>query len=130
MRNKKTITILSLIAFVGMGMAAIKPVPSIYKNLQILPKDISAQKLDSIMNSYNVALGVNCKFCHVPIKNMPDSLDYASDAEHMKEEARKMMRMNIMINTNYFYFDITERPQYLKTVNCNTCHRGEAFPEQ
>ena len=130
MSKKKTITILALIAFVCLGIAATKPARSLHKNLQILPADISPQKLDSIMNSYNIALGVNCKFCHVPFKNFPDSLDYASDVEPMKTEARKMMRMNILINTTYFYFDIKERPQYLKTVTCNTCHRGEAFPEQ
>ena len=130
MQQKKTLTVLAMVAFVGLGMTAVNPVKSVHKNLQILPADISAQKLDSIMNSYNIALGVDCKFCHVPFKNMPDSLDYASDAEHMKEEARKMMRMNIQINKTYFYFDKNERPEYLKTVTCNTCHRGEAFPEQ
>jgi hypothetical protein len=117
-------------SFVVLGLAAIREPAGDYKNLKILPQDISAQKLDSIMNSYNVALGVNCKFCHVPMKNIPDSLDYASDTEPMKEEARKMMRMNIYINKTYFYFNKEERPEYLTTVHCNTCHRGEAFPEQ
>ena len=126
----KTIAVSALTAFVLVGVAAIDPPEVKHKNLQILPKDISDQMLDSIMHSYNVALGVNCKFCHVPFKDMPDSLDYASDAEHMKEDARRMLRMNIYINKTYFYFDKAERPEYLKTVTCNTCHRGEAFPEQ
>ncbi len=81
------------------------------------------------MESYNVALGVNCKFCHVPYKNFPDSLDFASDAEPMKEEARKMMRLTIHINKTWFYYDSSKRPEYLNVVHCNTCHRGEAFPE-
>lgn len=100
------------------------------RNLKILPKDISDQKLDSIMQSYNVALGVKCNFCHVPMKNLPDSLDYASDADPMKEEGRKMMRMTIDINKTNFYFDKKQRPEYLHTVTCKTCHRGEAFPPE
>ncbi len=119
-----------IISFVVLG-AVINNLPNgLHKNLQILPQDISEAKLDSIMQSYNVALGVNCKFCHVATKENPDSLDYASDAEHMKEEARKMMRMTIYLNKTYFYFDKAEKPEYLKVVHCNTCHRGEAFPEQ
>lgn len=128
--HSKTITISLLTCLVMLGVAAIDPPDTAHKNLQILPKDISEQRLDSIMHSYNVALGVNCKFCHVPFKDMPDSLDYASDAGPMKEDARKMLRMNIYINKTYFYFDKSERPEYLNTVTCNTCHRGEAFPEQ
>ena len=131
MRTKnKWLVIIGISAFVGLGAAFSKMPRGNHKNLQILPQDISDQKLDSIMQSYNVALGVDCKFCHLPLKNYPDSMDYASDSLHMKEEARKMMRMTILINKTYFYFDKAERPEYLKVVHCNTCHRGEAFPEQ
>jgi hypothetical protein len=126
----KLLTIIILGSFVMLGLAAIQEPVGAHKNLQVLPRDISEQKLDSIMHTYNVALGVNCKFCHVPIKDTPDSLDFASDAEPMKEQARKMMRMNIYINKTYFYFNKEERPEYLMTVTCKTCHRGEAFPEQ
>jgi hypothetical protein len=100
------------------------------RNLKVLPADISDQKLDSIMQTYNKALGVNCSFCHVPMKGFPDSLDYASDAEHMKEEARKMMRMTIEINKTHFYFDKSIRPEYLNVISCKTCHQGEPFPPE
>ena len=40
-----------------------------------------------------------------------------------------MMRMTIDINKTNFYFDKNERPEYLKVVNCKTCHRGEPFPK-
>lgn len=130
MRNQ-TFTTFSLITlFVTIGTALVISSGPSHKNLQVLPNDISAFKLDSIMQTYNAALGVNCKFCHVAFKQFPDSLDYASDAEPMKDQARKMMRMNIHINKTWFYFDSTERPEYLKTVTCNTCHKGEPFPEQ
>ncbi len=127
---KKWPVAFGLISFVVLGAAFSQLPEGPHKNLKILPQDISEAKLDSIMQSYNVALGVNCKFCHVELKIFPGGFDYASDAEPMKEEARKMMRMTIEINKNHFYFDKTERPEYLKVVHCNTCHRGDAFPEE
>ncbi|PZR27271.1 MAG: c-type cytochrome [Citrobacter freundii] len=129
MMSKKLITILVLTAFVVLGIAAAKPPEGTHKNLQVLPKDISDQKLDSMMDSYNKALGIGCGFCHSPAKNNADSLDFAIDENPMKENARKMMRMTIDINKNNFYFDKSIRPEYLNVVNCKTCHRGEAYPE-
>ena len=130
MLHKKKITAFSALSvFVLVGMAAITPNPQKERNLKVLPKDISDAKLDSIMQTYNVALGVTCNFCHVKSKIIPDSLDYVSDTEPLKEEARKMMRMVIDINKKNFFFNKNERPEYLNTVHCNTCHRGEAFPE-
>jgi hypothetical protein len=130
MANKNTfITISFLAAFVLLGVAAIKKPAGFHKNLKVLPQDISDQQLDSIMKSYNVALGVDCKFCHVPLKDTPFILDYPSDTEPMKENAREMISMNIYINKTYFYFDKNQRPEYLQTVHCNTCHHGEPLPE-
>lgn len=120
----------ALFTFVGLGMAAVKPARQKERNLKVLPQDISDAKLDSIMQTYNTALGVKCNFCHAPVnKSFPDSLDYVADIEPMKEEARKMMRMVIDINKTNFWFNKNERPEYLSTVHCNTCHRGEPFPE-
>lgn len=128
MLNRKIIVLGIIAGMVTLGVAAtnLRPV----RNLKVLPGDISDQKLDSIMQTYTIALGVKCGFCHVPSKAGGDSLDYASDAEPMKEEARKMMRMTIDINRNNFYFDKSIRPEYLNVVHCNTCHRGEPFPEE
>ena len=130
LHKKKIFVFATLSLFVWLGVAAVKPKFQKDRNLKILPKDISDAKLDSIMQTYNIALGVKCNFCHVPVKNIKDSLDYASDAEPMKENARDMMRMVIDINKNNFYFDKTERPEYLHTVTCKTCHRGEHFPPE
>lgn len=126
--KKQLFTVLLLTALVTAGVAAVTLPKSKHKNLKILPQDISGSMLDSIMESYTKALGVNCKFCHVPFKNLPDSLDYAADDEPMKENARKMMQMTIQLNKTYFHFDTTVRPEYLKVVNCKTCHRGEPYP--
>ena len=128
MHRKKILIFLFLTAFVFLGVAAIKHPKE--RNLKVLPRDISDEKLDSIMHSYNKALGEKCNFCHTPFnKDFPDSLDYAADKEPMKEEARKMMKMVIEINKTNFYFDKNQRPEYLHTVTCKTCHRGQPLPE-
>ncbi len=128
-KNKLRIMIV-LTLFVFLGVAAVRAPFQKERNLKVLPKDISDEKLDSIMQTYNVALGVKCEFCHVPVKGFKDSLDYFSDAEPMKENARQMMTMVIDINKNHFWFDKNVRPEYLKTVTCKTCHRGEPFPPE
>lgn len=133
MHKKKLLALLSLTAFVLLSVAAVKAPYQKERNLKILPKNISDAKLDSIMNSYNIALGVKCDFCHVPVKNFinfADSLDYASDKEPMKDNARRMMEMTIHLNKTYFYFNKEVEPEYLNTVTCKTCHRGEPFPPE
>lgn len=127
--KKQIIAVAALSFLVVAGVAAIDAPPAEHKNLKVLPQDISKQKLDSIMESYTKALGVSCSFCHTEVKDFPDSLDYISDSNPMKENAREMMRMTILINKTYFHFDKNEKPEYLKVVNCKTCHRGEPYPE-
>ena len=129
LHKKKIFAFTILTFFVVVGMAAVK-INQKERNLKVLPKDISDAKLDSIMQTYNIALGVKCNFCHVPMKNIPDSLDYYSDADPMKENARKMMVMVIDINKKNFNFYPEIRPEYLNTITCKTCHRGEAFPPE
>lgn len=106
--NKKIITVCSLAALVTSGIAAVDAPQGKYKNLKILPQDISEQKLDSIMEFYSKAPGSSCSFCHTAIKTFPVSLDYASDENVMKDNAREMMQMTILINKTYFYFDKNE----------------------
>ncbi len=66
--NKKIITVCSLAALVIAGIAAVDIPNGKYKNLKILPQDISEQKLDSIMEFYSKALGSSCSFCHAAMK--------------------------------------------------------------
>ena len=63
--NKKFIVIGGAIAFVVIGIAASKPPREKYKNLKVLPKNISEQTLDTVMHEFEKALGVECVFCHV-----------------------------------------------------------------
>lgn len=119
---------LALVLLVSICVAFVHAPQGRYKNLQILPKDIAPRMLDSIMDSYSKALGIGCSFCHVAHASIPDSLDYASDKNEMKENARGMMKLTIDINTKYFYYDTTVPPVYLNIVRCQTCHRGEPYP--
>jgi Photosynthetic reaction centre cytochrome C subunit len=132
MLNKNKILTLGVLSlFVFLGVAAVHAPTQKLRNLKVLPQDISDAKLDSIMQTYNKALGVSCNFCHVKPKfnlGNNDSLDYFSDAEPMKNNAREMMEMTIHINKTYFYTDKKTEPVYLNTINCKTCHRGEPFP--
>jgi hypothetical protein len=96
------------------------------KNLKVLPKNISYEELDSVMDSFKDALGVKCGHCHVPQKDNPRKMDFASDAKPEKEMARKMMRMTSRINRKYFSPSDGEA---MIQVQCQTCHRGNAKPE-
>lgn len=130
--KNKLLTLFALIAFVILGVAAARLPLQKGRNLKVLPQDISDAKLDSIMQSYNIALGVDCKFCHQPFNSLifgaKDSIDFVSDKNPMKENARDMMRMVIDINKRYFYFDTLQRPEYLRTITCKSCHQGHELP--
>ena len=130
MHKKKLVVLSVLIAFVLLGSAASLRQKK-ERNLKVLPNDISDHMLDSIMKTYNKALGVNCNFCHTADNgvSVADSINYALDYS-MKENARRMMRLNIEINKTYFYYDTASRPEYLKVITCKTCHQGHPFPPE
>lgn len=85
-----------------------------WKNVQILPKEISEQLMMEVMENYSTALGVECTHCHVE-GNM------AADEKLEKTIARKMMTMTNEINANYFGKDSG-------TIGCMTCHNGKTHP--
>jgi len=121
---KKFITLFVFISLIGIGIAAISsPRKRTFKNLKVLPKKISPEKLNDIMNNYKDALGVDCKFCHASAKDsMAHVLDFASDAKPEKDIARKMMRMTSKINKKYFDAVKDEKLNALPAVSCITCH--------
>lgn len=94
-----------------------KPAP--FKNLKVLPKNISHDDLVAIMKNYCTALGVKCGFCHA--KGQDDKFDWASDAKEEKGIARKMQKMTNAINKKYFGGNTG-------TVACMTCHNGHENP--
>jgi hypothetical protein len=125
---KKTFSIIfGLIAFITITAAFTYDEPK-FKNLKILPKNISEKAMDSIMHHYSISLNVGCDFCHVENK-LRNTWDMASDAKHEKLITRKMMTMTNAINKIYFPSDNGGKgQQQIQTVTCYTCHKGEVIP--
>jgi len=115
-----------------------------WKNLKILPQDISKDGLDSVMHHFTASLGVKCNYCHAgnPAEH---KMDFPSDEKPEKQIARKMMLMSIDINKNHFQqiadmmkddneatpvsTDTAAVTYMLKYVTCYTCHHGDAHPK-
>jgi tetratricopeptide (TPR) repeat protein len=97
-----------------------------FKNLKVLPKDISTEELRATMGQFTRALGVRCGYCHA---NKPGEqhLDFALDDKPEKKTARVMMQMTHDLNDKYIgtLEDHSDPP--IK-VQCFTCHHGIAHP--
>ncbi|AXY76546.1 c-type cytochrome [Paraflavitalea soli] len=126
--NKKVTVLFMLVILVLAGIAASKPPKGTHKNLKVLPKNISHDDLDKIMDEWKAALGVKCNFCHAPRKDDPKKLDFASDEKHEKEEAREMFRMTAKINKKYFHYKQGDTTS-VAPIGCMTCHHGQEHPE-
>ncbi len=98
-----------------------------FKNLKVLPKDISKDSLDEVMHHFTQALGVRCNFCH-QFNN--GKMDFASDEKPEKDIARNMMIMTKDINTKYFNFENSSMPDTISVVKCLTCHRQSPHPDE
>jgi hypothetical protein len=123
-----TTTLLILVVVLGSATSRQEKPKDQYKNLKVLPRDISSKDLQGIMtDDFEDGLGVSCGFCHASAGS-GHGLDFASDAKPEKEIARKMMRMTIGLNKKYFS---VKRPRLGGglAVTCVTCHKGQAFPE-
>jgi len=126
--NRRITVVIGLAAFVLIGIAATHPPEGKFKNLKILPKEISEQTLDNVMDEFSHALGVKCNFCHVQIDSL--NWDMASDQKPEKSVARKMIKMANKINKDFF----KAKTKYgdegaVLEIHCVTCHRGEPHPE-
>ncbi|HEX6333533.1 MAG TPA: c-type cytochrome [Flavisolibacter sp.] len=124
------LTILSILGFgclVLMSFTMISDEPR-YKNLKVLPKDITKPQLDSVMKHFTASLGVKCNFCHV--RNAEDTeWNFPSDDNKHKLVARDMIRMTQKINDKYFDVTGTKKDLNAKLmVTCYTCHNGSKEP--
>lgn len=99
-----------------------------FKNLQVLPKNISGPELMAAMREFSKALGVECGFCHAQ-NPTTHHFDYALDTKPDKQIARTMIRMTKEVNSRYLstIHDPDATPAQ-KTVTCGTCHRGNTMP--
>jgi len=126
--NKKIVVVATLALFVIIGIAASRPPEEKFKNLKVLPKNISDPTLDKVMEEFSKALGVECKFCHVQIDST--NWDMASDQKPEKSVARKMIKMSNKINKEFFKAKTKYgEEEAVLEIHCVTCHHGEPHPE-
>ncbi len=130
MHHRKIFAGIVFISFIVFGIAATTPpAENPNKNLKVLPKNISHEDLDKIMDGFKEALGVKCNFCHAPSADTASHhLDFPSDAKPEKDIARHMMKMTAKINKKYFSFNKDEAGKMVQTISCITCHRGNPHP--
>ncbi len=140
--KKSFLIVLACIACVFLFQAFTNHQQPQWKNLKILPQDISKDGLDSVMHHFTHSLGVKCTYCHAgnPAER---KMDFPSDEKPEKLIARKMMEMTIDINKNHFQqiaemmdsgkaaanTDTSSVSYMLKYVTCYTCHHGDPHPE-
>jgi len=118
------------VAFIVIGISATRPPePPKPKNLKILPKNISHEDLEKVMDGFKAALGVRCDFCHAAVKDSSvHRLDFASDEKPEKNIAREMMKMTTKINKKFFSYNKNEQGERADIIECMTCHRGNPHP--
>jgi hypothetical protein len=129
MRQTSTAVILAAVLSAGITTAAFAQAPGQGRggtpappqNLQVLPKDASRQDLLAAMRNFTQGLGVECNYCHV-------DRDFASDDKQQKKTARVMMQL--VGHTNEMIAGgVAKAPADVVKVQCVTCHRGKAIPE-
>jgi hypothetical protein len=125
---RKTILVsAALISIVIVSVAfSAPPEDKKFKNLKVLPKNISEKDLDSVMHAFTRGLGVRCDFCHVATADR--KMDFASDAKSEKNIARKMIKMAKKINKKYFNYNKDDQGNMIQSLSCYSCHHGEAHP--
>jgi hypothetical protein len=125
-----TLTLVCLVALsCAVAMKSSGPANPDYKNLKVLPKDITHEQMDSVMHHFTASLGVRCNFCHVR-NQQANEWNWASDDNKHKLVAREMMTMTNELNKKYF--NLTGSAALTITtplmVTCYTCHQGATDP--
>ena len=101
-------------------------IPQTFKNLQVLPKDITRPQLIATMRNIAGSLGVRCTHCHVGPDDL-QGMDFATDEKQSKQIARAMLRMTRSINLD-FVKTLPASDGARQEVTCLTCHRRETKP--
>ncbi len=129
--NRKLMVIIAMGIVVMIGIAGTTPPThnNVYKNLKILPQDLTKEQMHDIMEGqFGDALGVKCDYCHAKDPGA-DHPDFASDANPKKDIAREMMTMVLQMNKENFKVQKPMIGDSLMVVTCYTCHHGAANPD-
>ena len=98
-----------------------------YKNLKVLPRNISKEQMDSVMKHFTASLGVKCNFCH-SFNQQTKSMDFVTDTNEHKQIARSMIKMTNQLNKKYFDIKNSKSLDAKLEVSCFTCHNGKEHP--
>jgi hypothetical protein len=99
-----------------------------YRNLRVLPQNITRAELIETMRWFSFGLGARCEACHVgPPGGAIAEFDYAADDKPLKLKAREMLRMVNDINDRQLAA-MPDRTADGPRVACITCHRGQLRP--
>ena len=113
------------LALSGTPGPAFAQIPDKFKNLKVLPRNITKDALVSSMRDIAGGLGVHCDYCHVGPPDLT-GMDFASDEKTEKRVARAMLAMVGQINGTLIPKAGIDKPTQVKRV---TCHRGVQKPE-
>jgi tetratricopeptide (TPR) repeat protein len=113
-------------AALALGARADAQIPATFKNLQVLPKDVSRAELVQTMRSMATDLGVRCAHCHVGPDDL-QGMDFATDEKRAKQVARVMLKMVRSINAD-FIDTVPAGAGARQMVTCITCHRRATKP--
>ena len=120
----------SAVCLAVLTLACVSPaaaqIPQTFKNLQVLPKDITRPQLIATMRNIAGSLGVRCTHCHVGPDDL-QGMDFATDEKPSKQIARTMLRMTRAINAD-FVKTLPASDSARQEVTCITCHRRETKP--
>lgn len=120
-----------LVAIAGSGVAlgpAGAQVPTEFRNLDVLPEDISRDSLVQLMRSFSFATGLRCEGCHVMGENGSfQGARFHLDDKLTKRRARYMLQMVNRLNDEILP-GLPERDTPALRVECKTCHRGIRKP--
>lgn len=96
-----------------------------FKNLKVLPQNITHDELIATMRGFAAALGTRCDHCHVENPaGSKERFEFASDKKPEKNVARTMLRMTRTVNAEY----LSHVNEHGQTVTCMTCHLRHTVP--
>jgi hypothetical protein len=122
--------LLVLLTGLGLGIpcALTAQIPSEFKNLKVLPRDISRDSLVLLMRSFSFATGLRCEGCHVMGEGGSfQGAQFDLDDKENKRKARFMLRMVNRLNAEILP-QLPDRDDPPLGVECKTCHRGLQKP--
>ena len=120
---------LSIAVGIAVGAVSVRgQMPARPRNLQVLPKNLSTDSVETLMLGVADALGVTCGHCHPGGDNPTwDSTNFTGDVKATKSIAREMFRLVNRLNGELLPTAL-RRGQFTVPVTCMTCHRGATRP--